>query len=515
MNSELIINSSKRGDRIALLEDKILSEYHFESSEIQYKVGDIFLGTVRRTMPGLNAAFVDVGHEKDGFLHFHDLGLNFRTFNKFVTQSLSDKTTSASLSSIKFEPELEKLGKISTYIKPGQRVLVQVEKEPISSKGPRLSSDISLAGRYVVLVPFSTTVSVSRKIGERAEKERLKQVINSIKPKNFGVIVRTVAQNKSLEELEKDLTSLVKNWQEGIKKLKIANSKDKIVGEIDRTSSILRDVLNDSFDSIIVDSESLYLDIRKYLSDIAPEKENIVKFHSSKAKVFEAYGIEKQLKSSFGKSISLKGGGYLIIEQTEALMVVDVNSGSQKNSSQENNALAVNLLAVEEMARQLRLRDIGGIIVIDFIDMKNAEDKKMVYDKMKEVMTADRSRHTILPLTKFGLMQITRQRVRPAINIKTSESCPTCDGSGRITASILVSDKIDETIEFLSKKQNEKKISLFVHPFLYSHFTKGLFSKRFKWWQKFGVWITLYKDSSLPITEFKVFNKEGEEIEVI
>ncbi len=514
MTSELIINSSGKGDRIALLEDKVLSEYHFESSEIQYKVGDIFLGTVRRTMPGLNAAFVDVGHSKDGFLHFHDLGVNFKTFNKFVGQSLSDKNTSASLSNIKFEAELDKLGKISSLMKGGQRVLVQIDKEPISSKGPRLSSDISLAGRYVVLVPFSKSISVSRKIADRAEKDRLKKIITSIKPKNFGVIVRTVAQGKTLDELERDLTNLVRNWQEGIKKLKVSKPKDKIVGEMDRTSSILRDVLNDSFDSITVDSESLYLDIKKYLREIAPEKENIVKHHNSKSKIFEAYGIEKQLKASFGKSIAMKGGGYLIIEQTEALMVIDVNSGSQKNSSQADSALNVNLQAVEEIGRQLRLRDIGGIIVVDFIDMRAAEDRKKVYDRMREIMKADRSKHTILPLTKFGLMQITRQRVRPAINIATREVCPTCDGTGKITASILVSDRIEDTIDFLVNKQREKKISLFLHPFLYSHFTKGVFSKRFKWWRKYNTWVQLYKDSSLPITEFKVFNKVGEEIEL-
>lgn len=500
------------------MKDKSLLEYHFESVNNKFNVGDIFLGTVKRIMPGLNAAFVDIGYEKDAFLHYHDLGQNFKTYTKFlkVLQS-SDGNTSVTLSNLKFESEIDKMGKITQVVKGGQKILVQVTKEPISSKGPRISCNVSLSGRFVVLVPFTNTVNVSRKISTRDEKFRLKDIITSIKPKNFGVIVRTAAEGQKLEDLDQDLRNLLKAWYDGISRLHEAQPRDKVIGEMNRTSGLLRDMLNESFDSIQVDSDELYKDIKSYVQLIAPDKAGIVKHYNSKKKIFENFGVEKQLKSSFGKSVSLANGGYLIIEQTEALMVIDVNSGNIKGGSgtQADMALKVNKDAVKETARQLRLRDIGGIIVVDFIDLRSPEAKKEIYDLMKEEMKTDNSKHTILPLTKFGLMQITRQRVRPALNITTSETCPSCNGTGAITASILVSDKVTSTIDFLLNKQNEKGMSLALHPFLHSHFTKGFISKQMKWFFKYKKWVQLYKDSSLPITEFKVFSKSGEEIDVV
>ena len=369
----------------------------------------------------------------------------------------------------------------------------------------------------MVLVPFTNTVNVSRKISTRDEKFRLKDIITSIKPKNFGVIVRTAAEGQKLEDLDQDLRNLLKSWYDGIGRLHQAQPRDKVIGEMNRTSGLLRDMLNESFDSIQVDTEDLYNDIKSYVQIIAPDKAHIVKHYSSKKKIFENFDVEKQLKSSFGKTVSLNGGGYLIIEQTEALMVIDVNSGNIKGTKTENQsdvAFRVNKDTVLEVARQLRLRDIGGIIVIDFIDMRSPEHRKQIFDLMKQEMTSDKSKHTILPLTKFGLMQITRQRVRPALNITTSESCPSCSGTGIITASILVSDKVNQAIDYLLVKQNEKAISLALHPFLHSHFTKGIISKQLKWYFKYKKWVTLYKDSALPITEFKAFSKSGEEIEL-
>lgn len=518
MTTDLIVNSTPKGDRIALLKDKALVEYHFESVDNKFNVGDIFLGTVKRIMPGLNAAFVDIGYEKDAFLHYHDLGENFKTFDKFLRVLQRNEKASVTLSNLTFESPIDKLGKITQHVKGGQRILVQVTKEPISAKGPRISCNISLSGRFVILVPFTNTVSVSRKIRTREEKTRLKDIVSSIKPKNFGVIVRTAAEGQKLEDLDQDLRNLLKNWYDGISRLHEANPRDKVIGEMNRTSGLLRDMLNESFDSIQVDSEKLHSDIKNYVQSFAPGRENIVKYYSSKKKIFENFGIEKQLKSSFGKMIALTDGGYLIIEQTEALMVIDVNSGNikgKKGDAQGEVALQVNLDAVKEVARQLRLRDIGGIIVIDFIDMRSLQHKKMVFDALRDEMQTDKSKHTILPLTKFGLMQITRQRVRPALSIKTSETCPSCGGTGKITASILVSDKVHQTVDHLLNKQNEKRISFALHPFLYAHFTHGIISKQVRWLLQYKKWVTLYKDSSLPITEFKVFNKDGEEIEMM
>lgn len=517
MSNELIINSTQDGDRIALLQDKKLVEYHFDRNDTNYAVGDIFLGTVKKVMPGLNAAFIDIGYTKDAFLHYHDLGANIKSLNKYVKTVQTQKNATFKLNQFKFEPEIDKLGKISDVLKKGQQVLVQIVKEPISTKGPRLSCEISLAGRYLVLVPFSNTVSVSKKIVSKEERTRLKRLIMSIKPENFGVIIRTVAEGRDVAELDKDMRTMVENWEKGFNVLKTAKERDKIIGELGRSSSILRDILNESFDSIVVDNQPLYDEIKAYIEQIAPDKLKLLKHYTGKVKTFEHFGLEKQLKSLFGKTVSIPGGGYLVIEHTEALHVIDVNSGNKSNTEadQEATALNVNLTAAREVSRQLRLRDLGGIIVIDFIDMKSAESRQKIFDVVKEEMKRDRSRFTILPISKFGLMQITRQRVRPELNIATVEVCPTCNGTGKISASILVTDLIDAAIDDLLGQQNQKSITLYVHPFLHSYYTKGFVSRQMKWYMKYYKWVKIMKDTSLGITNFKVVDEHGDDIEMI
>jgi ribonuclease G len=308
----------------------------------------------------------------------------------------------------------------------------------------------------------------------------------------------------------------VKTWEEGAARLATANPRDKLIGELSKTSSILRDVLNESFDNIQVDDKKIFEEVKAYIHNIAPEKEKIVKLYTGKAKIFEAYGVEKLIKSAFGQTVSLRAGGYLIIEHTEALHVIDVNSGNKSNreENQETTALSVNIEAAKEVARQLRLRDMGGIIVVDFIDMRNAENKKLIFKTMIDEMEQDRAKHTVLPLSKFGLMQITRERVRPQMNIATKEVCPTCNGTGSITASILITDQIEQHIQHLFEKQNEPNLVLALHPFLHAYYTKGMFSKRVKWFLKYKRWVTLVKDTSLGIVEFHFLNKDGEEIDL-
>ncbi len=517
MSNELYINSTQKGDRIALLRDKRLIECHYESKEETFTVGDIYLGTVKKLVAGLNAAFVDVGHEKDAFLHYLDLGPQVRSLNKYVKNVRSSPNPTWKLNNFKLEDDIEKDGKITQVLKKGQQILVQIAKEPISSKGPRLSCELSIAGRYVVLVPFSNTISISKKIVSKEERQRLTRLVTSIKPEKFGVIVRTVAEGKEVAELDKDLRSLIKKWEDGFARLKTAKPRDSVIGEMSRASSILRDMLNESFDSITVDNKDVHEEIRDYIRTIAPDKEKILKLYNGKNKLYEVAGIEKQLKTLFGKSVSIPGGGYIIIEHTEALHVVDVNSGNKSinEANQEETALNTNLEAAREVARQLRLRDMGGIIVVDFIDMKKADNRKKVYDRMREEMREDRSKFVILPLSKFGLMQITRQRVRPEMNIKTMETCPTCKGTGKISASILVSDEIQQNIDLVFVKQNEKKLRIAMHPFLYAYFTKGIVSERVKWFFKYNKWVDLVKDTSLGITDYKFYNAQGEEIELV
>jgi ribonuclease G len=516
LSNELIISATQDGCRIALLKDKTLVEFHQEAEGSKFTVGDIYLGTVKKVVPGLNAAFIDVGYDKDAFLHYLDLGPQFSSLQKFTKLVRGKKMNGGRLDKFNSEPDIDKHGKIIQQLTKNQQIPVQIVKEPISTKGPRLSCELSLAGRYLVLVPFSNAVSVSKKITSSEERKRLLRLIQSIKPEKFGVIIRTVAENKEVAELDRDLRNLVKTWEEGMTRLPNAQPRDKVIGELDKTSSLLRDLLNESFDNVHVDDKKMYDEIKVYIKTIAPEKEKIVKLYTGKAKIFEHYGIEKQIKSAFGTTVSLRTGGYLIIEHTEALHVIDVNSGNKSNreENQETTALSVNVEAAKEIARQLRLRDMGGIIVIDFIDMKSLDNKKLIYKVMKEEMMDDKAKSTVLPLSKFGLMQITRERVRPQMNIITKELCPTCNGTGKITASILTSDLIQKNIEHLLVKQNEKDLVLAVHPYLHAFFTKGFFSQRMKWYLKFKRWVTIVVDTSLAVTEYKFLNKEGEEIQL-
>lgn len=516
MSNELIISATQDGCRIALLKDKTLVEFHQESEENKFTVGDIYLGMVKKVVPGLNAAFIDVGYDKDAFLHYLDLGPQFSSLQKFTKLVRAKKINGGRLDKFNSEPDIDKHGKIVQQLSKSQLIPVQIVKEPISTKGPRLSCELSLAGRYLVLVPFSNTVSVSKKITSSEERKRLLRLIQSIKPEKFGVIIRTVAENKEVAELDRDLRGLVTTWEEGMARLAVAQPRDKIIGELDKTSSLLRDLLNESFDSVQVDDRKMYEEIKAYIRTIAPDKEKIVRHYNGRAKIFEHFGIEKQIKSAFGTTVSLRNGGYLIIEHTEALHVIDVNSGNKSNreENQETTALSVNVEAAKEIARQLRLRDMGGIIVVDFIDMKSVENKKLIHKVMKEAMMDDKAKSTVLPLSKFGLMQITRERVRPQMNIITKETCPTCNGTGKITASILTSDLIEKNLEHLIVKQNEKNLVLAVHPYLHAYFTRGFPSRRMKWYMKYRRWVSIIVDTSLAITEYKFLNREGEEIQL-
>ncbi len=514
MDRELIINAKSAEVEIALLEDKVLVELQKEKSNQGFQVGDIYLGKVHKIMPGLNAAFVDVGYEKDAFLHYLDLGPQFRSLAKYVKLSIAGKGQKIPIEQFVAEEDIEKTGKITQVLKVNQPVLVQIEKEPISSKGPRISSEISFAGRYLVLVPFSNRISVSTRIKSIEERNRLKRLITSIKPKNFGVIIRTVAEGKMVAELDADLKNLVDKWHDMIKKLNEARPPSKVLSELDRTSVILRDVLNESFNSITVNDQAVYEEIRNYIGKIAPKKVDIVKNYKGRIPIFEFFGIDKQIKNAFGKTVSIKTGIYLIIEHTEAMHVIDVNSGhrSRKENTQEENALSVNLDAAIEIARQLRLRDMGGIIVVDFIDMHESGHRRQLYQKLKDEMAKDHAKHTILPPSKFGLVQITRQRVRPENEIEVLEECPACKGSGKIRSSSLLLDEIEANIRTLITEQNEKYIRLTLHPFIYAYLTKGFPSVRMKWYFKYKKWIHLEPVTSHYFLEYHFFNKIEDEI---
>jgi ribonuclease G len=515
VSKELVIDVTSNEIDIALLENKKLVELNKEKSNPKFSVGDIYLGRVRKIMPGLNAAFVDVGYEKDAFLHYLDLGPQFRSLQSYLNAALTRKGKLVSMQRFKREKDIDKNGKITDVLTSGQFILVQIAKEPISTKGPRLASEIAIAGRNMVLMPFHDKVSVSQKITSEEERNRLRTLLQSIRPSNYGIIVRTVAEGKMVKVLDEELRNLEKKWETAFEKLRGTTPPALIISELNRTAAILRDLLNVSFNNIYVNDESAAREIKEYISTIAPEKEKIVNHYKGSTPIFEKFGLEKQIKASFGKTISFKSGAYLIIEHTEALHVIDVNSGNRSKSldTQETNALEVNLAAAEEIARQLRLRDMGGIIVIDFIDMHSQDNKNKVFERMKQVMEDDRTKHSILPLSKFGLMQITRQRVRPEMDINTREKCPTCSGTGEISPSVLIVDKIEITLADLLKKYKFKKVTLRLHPFIASHVTKGwIFSLHGKWQRLYHCKIKIVPISSYDFLEYRFFNREGKEL---
>lgn len=512
MTSEVVIDVREKEVSIALLEDKNLVEYQNEPRQASFSVGNIYVAKVKKLMPGLNACFVDLGYERDAFLHYLDLGSQFNSYNKYLKQVCSDRKKLYPFSKAQRLPDIKKDDTIQQVLSVGQEVFVQIIKEPISTKGPRLTGELSFAGRFIVLIPFGDKVSVSSKIKSGEERARLKQLIYSIKPKNCGVIVRTVAEGKRVAELDNEMKVLTKRWEKAISKAqKNAKRPQLVFEETGRAIAMLRDLFNPSFEHIYVNNEEVYNEIKHYLTLIAPEKADIVKLYTGKSPIFDNFNITKQIKSSFGRTINYKHGAYLIIEHTEALHVVDVNSGnrSRAKNGQEANALDVNLGAADELARQLRLRDMGGIIVVDFIDMHLAEDRQMLYERMCKNMQKDRARHNILPLSKFGLMQITRQRVRPAMDVNVEEDCPTCNGTGKIRSSILFTDQLERKIDRLINKIGITKFYLHVHPYVAAYINKGFLSLKRKWQIKYGFGIHVIPSQKLAFLQYEFYDDEG------
>ena len=518
MTSELIIDVRPKEISIALLEDKSLVEYQNESRSASFSVGNIYVAKVKKLMPGLNACFVDVGYERDAFLHYLDLGTQYSSYEKYLKQVMSDRKKLFPISKATRLPDLKKDGSVQNTLKVGQEVLVQVVKEPISTKGPRLTCELSFAGRYMVLMPFQDKVSVSSKIKKGEERTRLKQLVQSIKPKNFGVIVRTSAEGKRVAELDTEMKILLKRWEDAITTVQKTTERPQIAfEETSRAVALIRDLFNTTYDGIYVNDETVHGQVKDYVRLIAPEKAEIVKLYKGSVPIFDNFNVTKQIKSAFGKTVNYKRGAYLIIEHTEAMHVVDVNSGNRTKAEngQEQNALEVNLGAADELARQLRLRDMGGIIIVDFIDMNLAEDRQLLYERMCKNMQKDRARHNILPLSKFGLMQITRQRVRPAMDVNVEEVCPTCFGKGKIKSSILFTDQLESKIDRMVNKIGIKKFNLHVHPYVAAYINQGfLLSLKRKWQMKYGMGINVIPNQKMAFLQYEFYDKKGNFIDM-
>ncbi|MDR2388286.1 MAG: Rne/Rng family ribonuclease [Tannerellaceae bacterium] len=517
MISELVVDVHPKEVAIAVLEDKNLVELQKEARNVAFAVGDIYLGKVKKIMPGLNAAFIDVGYKKDAFLHYLDLGSNFNTQQKFLKQVLSESKKQPVLAKTQILPEMDKDGSIVDVLKAGQEVLVQIAKEPISTKGPRLTSELSFAGRFIVMIPFSDKVSVSTKIKSEEERARLRQLIQSIKPRNFSVIVRTSSEGKRVADLDLEMKTLVKRWEDNIAKVaKYKKAPALVYEETARTVALLRDIYNPSFQHIHVNDKEVYESVREYVNLIAPGQENIMKLYTGELPMFDHFGITKQIKSLFGRTVTYKSGAYLIIEHTEAMHVIDVNSGNRSKGSdaQEKTAIDVNIAAADEIARQLRLRDLGGIIVVDFIDMAETNNRQKLFEHMVNVMKTDRAKHNILPISKFGLMQITRQRVRPAMGVNTSEQCPTCFGSGKTKPSILFTDNLEKKIDCLVNKHKVKKFALHLHPYVAAFVNKGIFSLKWTWKLKYTWKLKVIPDQNLAFLEYRFYDPDRNELDM-
>ncbi len=518
MNKQLIISASKTEIKMALLEDKQLVELHRDKTDDHYNVGDIYLGKIRKIMPGLNACFVTLGDDKDGFMHYLDLGTQFNSLQKYLKLAMNGNARMATLEGFTPEPKLEKVGSATDTLKIGQYVLVQVTKEPISTKGPKLSCDISLAGHYLVLSPFGNKVNISNKIKSSEERQRLRKLLTLMKPENFSIIVRTVAEGKNVAELDNDLQLLLKKWADITMKLRKASAECKLSSELSATSALLRDVLNDEFNDIFVDDEQVFQEVKKYIRTVATDKIDLAHLYKMDTPIFDQFGVSRDIRRAFGKIVTIRSGVYLYIEHTEAMHVIDVNSGNhvKAGTGQEDTALQVNKESAKEIARQLRLRDMGGIVIVDFVDMNKAEHRRELYEYMCGEMKRDKSRHTILPLSKFGLMQITRQRVRPVVEVDVQEKCPFCDGTGTIKQSLVVVDDIESNVRYLVSSQNEKQLTILVHPYIYAYLTKGfLRSPRMQWQRKYHVRLTIKADEQFNLLEYRFLNATEDEISLV
>ena len=513
---DLIVDVNSTEVSIALMENHRLIELNKESSQgNSFSVGDVYLGKVKKILPSLNAAFVDIGDEKEAFVHYLDLGLYFKAFDEFVRRLNPNTDAKGMYKHIKPDGILEKEGRIENVLTPGQMIIVQIVKEPISTKGSRLTAEISLAGRNIVLLPFAEKVSVSQKISSKEEKRRLETLVKSILPKNYGAIIRTAAEGKNAAILDAELMSLIDKWENSWKKLAHSKSVQLLFTEYSKTTTILRDLLNDSFSNIYVNDETIYEETRKYISLISPEQEKIVKLYKDKAPIFDHFEVTRQIKSSFGKVVPIKQGAYLVIEHTEALHVIDVNSGTRsKNKEQEQNTFDVNCYAAEEIARQLRLRDMGGIVIVDFIDMESNEHRNALYKKMTELMESDRAKHNVLPLTKFGLMQITRQRVRPATEINTQEVCPVCNGTGKISSSVVIDEAIERRLSYYVMEKGMTRLTLKVSPILGAYLTKGVFSSLVsRWKKKYRCKLELVEVTDFTVLQNEFYNEKGDKLD--
>jgi len=525
MKNQIIIHAAGKQTRIALLENNELAQLFIESPENQRTVGDIYVAEVRKVMGGIRAAFIDMNTPKDAFLHFSDLGEHLDDYlimlngqdalpqdaHKRVREFREKKDDSQNTKNGTTAEEQNLLGSL---LKPGHKVLVQIVKEPIGSKGPRVSTNISIAGRFLVLIPMGDYVAVSKRIRSYKERRQLRQTVADILPEGFGVIVRTVAEGVDQKLIEEDLNDVLEKWNNIVKNLQGAKPPTLLHRDLDMTESLVRDLFAKDFERILVDDPKMHKTLKHYVSKIAPNLLPNIQLYKGNTHIFDHMNIMQDVESVFSPRVKMPSGGYLIFEQTEAMYVVDVNSGRYAaKKAQEDNSLKTNLESAREIAKQLRLRDIGGIIVVDFIDLRDEVNRKKVYDELKKEFRKDRAKTNVLPMSDFGLVQITRQRIRPSVVKSVSRVCPMCGGGGSIVSQNTILSDIESWLSKFRHTTTFRSVDLHINPYMRGMLTKGWVSQHFKWMLKYRLRIGIIEDISLSMNDYK-FTLSGSDVEI-
>jgi len=536
MNKEIIISSSTTQNRVAITEDNNLVDFFVDHPEKARMVGDVHLGRVARVLPGIRAAFIDIGFKHDAFLHFSDIGERTEAlqgiFDDDDDEEESSQPETKTETVVETNPESENQSTLEirkpaditskhefrekpfTKLHKGQEILIQILKEPVKDKGVRVTSSVSIPGRFCVLLPMDNKIGVSKKITDFRERKRLRRIARGILPKDCGLIIRTAAKDQNDESLSADLKYLVKIWHDLEEDAKKNDPPSLLYKDLSTTISVIRDLFTPDVSKIFVDSKKMWKEIRNYVQFVQPALVDRVELYKSDEPIFESFRIDEQIKTLMGNKVPLPSGGYLIIDHTEAMTVIDVNSGKYAaKKEQELNSLKTDLEASREIVRQLRMRDIGGLIVVDFIDLDEEKNRKKIYDELKKEFRKDRAKTAMLPMTEFGLMQITRERVRENIVQSMNEACPYCQGTGML---VKKSNLIHEIEKWLKRYRLEGKvhtITLKVHPSLGKNMKQGFISTLMKIQFKYFIHIKLEQSEKMNPQTFRIFSsKTGEDL---
>lgn len=522
MAKEIYINVKANETRIAISEEGHLTDFFIEHEDAQRSVGDIYLGKIAKVLPGIKAAFIEIGKTQDAFLHFSDVSERKEEFNALIgdpdaeldtNEDDEDENTKSQQKPKHFSDSLEiPLSRRDI----GQNIIVQIIKEPIGNKGFRVTSRVSLPGRFLVLLPFDRRIGISKKINEQRLRNRLRKIVKSLLPEGFGVIIRTVAEKEEEKTIADDLNSLLKTWQEIEQLVKTEKAPSLIYKDLSTTSSVIRDLFTKDVNKIIIDNKKLLRQIKNYLQLVQPELVSRIEHYKGGEPIFDVFGVERQIDIAFARKVPLPSGGSIVIEITEAMTVVDVNSGKYAASmNQEVNSLKTDLEAAREISCQIKLRDIGGIIVIDFIDLDDERNRKKVHEELKKEFKKDKAKYTILPMTEFGLVQITRQRVRKSAFHLTREKCPYCDGTGQLVIAEHIFNSIERWVRRFRIGKFLPTVTLKVNPYIYKELVEGIFPKILKLQLKYRTIIKLKSDKSLRSDEYKFFTlTENKEINI-